>query len=62
MINAGKQGVFSWKGRVAEDKGEKNGELKEIVKIFVSILKPKQTDFGEIWFNLRKFKRNVYFL
>ena len=26
MINAGKQGVFSWKGRVAEDKGEKNGE------------------------------------
>lgn len=43
MINAGKQGVFSWKGRVAEDRGEKNGELKEIVKILVSILKP-QTD------------------
>lgn len=38
MINAGKQGVSSWKGRVAEDRGEKNGELKEIVKIFVSIL------------------------
>ena len=38
MINAGKQGVFSWKGRVAEDRGEKNGELKEIVKILVSIL------------------------
>lgn len=61
MINAGKQGVFSWKGRVAEDRGEKNGELKEIVKILVSILKPQTDRFWGIWFNLRKFKRNVYF-
>ena len=49
MINAGKQGVSSWKGRVAEDRGEKNGELKEIVKIFVSILNP-QTD--RFWGNM----------
>ena len=33
MINAGKQGVFSWEGRVAEDKGEKNGELKETISL-----------------------------
>ena len=28
MINAGKQGVFSWKGRVAEDRGEKKWRIE----------------------------------
>ena len=36
MINAGKQGVSSWKGRVAEDRGEKNGELKEDKELYMT--------------------------